>query len=574
MKKCFAVVGTWLMVMAPLQGWADSAGVTGTAGATTALAPTAARQMKRSTTVPQISFLSFEELVQLSNTDELPAELQGKLDTLLQTPLLSSGIAEADLHAKRPVDKRLGPVLRVAFWNIERGLQLDLMKQALTDPKGFEQTVDEGKKRKESEKAEILRQAETLRDADVLILNEVDLGMKRTDYRDVAQEMATVLGMNYTYGVEFLEVDGLEDLGTEGSHLEDPELAKKMDEDLKPDPAKYRGLHGNAILSRYPISDARILKLPVCHDWYADEKKEISQLEKGKRLAANALFLERINREVRRGNRMALAADIRVPESPTGTVTIVNAHLENKCKPDCRRKQMQAIYEEIKSVKNPVVVAGDMNTTGKDGSPMSVKGELIRLVKDYEFWLKNAITWFTPVSLPAYALMPFKFWRTYRDPTVAHIPILGSNAEAGLFGDVKQFKFDDGNRFDTRGLPTHTASGRAGTFGDTNERAKKGFASTFAMPRDFGGVAKLKLDWFFVKPLEQPANGAVPGASTGKARAKIARPLHLFEPYFPVAMQSLNDSVDDRLSDHCPITVDLPLTAVHAHASAKKSARP
>lgn len=560
MKRCLAVVAAWLVAVAPLRGWVDAA------GATAPDAPMAAGQIKRSTTASQISFLSFDELVQLSNTDELSPELQGKLDTLLQTPLLSSGIAEADLHAKRPVDKKIGPVLRVAFWNIERGLQLDLMKQALTDPKGFEQTVDEGKKRKESEKAAILQQAETLRDADVLILNEVDLGMKRTDYRDVAQEMAAALGMNYTYGVEFLEVDALEDLGTESSHLEDPELAKKMDEDLKPDPAKYRGLHGNAILSRYPISDARIYKLPVCHDWYADEKKEISQLEKGKRLAANALFLERINREVRRGNRMALAADIRVPESPTGTMTIVNAHLENKCKPDCRRKQMQAIYEEIKDVKNPVVIAGDMNTTGKDGSPMSVRGELIRLVKDYQFWLKNAITWFTPVSLPTYALMPFKFWRTYRDPTVAHIPVLGSNAEAGLFSDVKKFKFADGNTFDTRGLPTHTASGRSGTFGNTNERAKKGFASTFAMPRDFGGVLKLKLDWFFIKPLEQPARDAVPG--------KKSRPQHLFEPYYPVAMQSLNDSVDDRLSDHCPMTVDIPLTTVHPHTPAKKSARP
>lgn len=568
MKKWLAVVVAWLVAGAPLQGWAEAA------GAMSADTPVPPRQIKRSTTASQISFLSFEELVQLSKSDELPAELQGKLDVLLQTPLLSNGIAETDLHAKRPVDKRLGPVLRVAFWNIERGLQLDLMKQALTDPKAFEQTVDEGKKRKESEKAAILQQADTLRDADVLILNEVDWGMKRTDYRDVAQELAAALGMTYTYGVEFVEVDGLEDLGTESSHLEDPELSKKMDEDLKPDPAKYRGLHGNAILSRYPISDARIYKLPVCHDWYADEKKEISQLEKGKRLAANALFLERINREVRRGNRMALAADVRVPESPTGTVTIVNAHLENKCKPDCRRKQMQAIYEEIKNVNNPVVVAGDMNTTGKDGSPMSVKGELIRLVKDYQFWLKNAITWFTPVSLPTYALMPFKFWRTYRDPTVMHIPIFGSNAEAGLFGDVKKFKFEDGNRFDTRGLPTHTASGRAGRFGDTNERAKKGFASTFAMPRDFGGVLKLKLDWFFVKPLEQPVSEPVAGASSSKAHAKNAPPQHLFEPYFPVAMQPLNDSVDDRLSDHCPMTVDLPLTAVHARPPEKKRARP
>src|ERR1700752_2860380 len=120
MQEWLAVVGAWLVAAVALQGWADAARTT------SADAPMPPGQIKRSTTASQISFLSFEELVQLSNSDELPAELQGKLDVLLQTPLLSSGIAETDLHAKRPVDKRLGPVLRVAFWNIERGLQLDL----------------------------------------------------------------------------------------------------------------------------------------------------------------------------------------------------------------------------------------------------------------------------------------------------------------------------------------------------------------------------------------------------------------------------------------------------------------
>jgi hypothetical protein len=29
---------------------------------------------------------------------------------------------------------------------------------------------------------------------------------------------------------------------------------------------------------------------------------------------------------------------------------------------------------------------------------------------------------------------------------------------------------------------------------------------------------------------------------------------------FPITMHELNDSVEDRISDHPPITVDLPLT--------------
>jgi hypothetical protein len=74
-----------------------------------------------------------------------------------------------------------------------------------------------------------------------------------------------------------------------------------MKQELGPDRARYLGLHGNAILSRYPIDAARIIRLPVCHDWYKAEKAAISALEKGKRVAANKVFLERIGREVRQG---------------------------------------------------------------------------------------------------------------------------------------------------------------------------------------------------------------------------------------------------------------------------------
>ena len=78
--------------------------------------------------------------------------------------------------------------------------------------------------------------------------------------------------MNNIYGVEFVEVDGLGDLGTENSHL-DPELSRRMDADLKRDPALYGGFHGNAILNGYPISQPKIYRLSVCHDWYFYQKK-------------------------------------------------------------------------------------------------------------------------------------------------------------------------------------------------------------------------------------------------------------------------------------------------------------
>ena len=121
--------------------------------------------------------------------------------------------------------------------------------------------------------------------------------------------------MNYAYGVEFVEVDPVFDLDTEQLHLADAQQDQRLRQDLQVDREQYRGLHGTAILSRYPIESARIFRLPVCYDWYGEEYKAISKLEHGKRWSAHKLFRERVERELRRGGRMALIADISVPES-------------------------------------------------------------------------------------------------------------------------------------------------------------------------------------------------------------------------------------------------------------------
>lgn len=43
-----------------------------------------------------------------------------------------------------------------------------------------------------------------------------------------------------------------------------------------------------------------------------------------------------------------------------------------------------------------------------------------------------------------------------------------------------------------------------------------------------------------------------------------------FAPHFPVTMRELNESVPDRISDHPPITVDLPLTEPAMIASERR----
>ena len=59
-------------------------------------------------------------------------------------------------------------------------------------------------------------------------------------------------------------------------------------------------------------------------------------------------------------------------------------------------------------------------------------------------------------------------------------------------------------------------------------------------------MGRFKLGWFFVKPyIEDP---------------RLKRQSSLFAPHFAQTMRELNESVDDRISDHPPMTVDLPLT--------------
>ena len=482
--------------------------------------------------------LTFDNLVTLSQQKDLDPGLKAKLDAVLRTPVVQN----------RPATRSSVPTdLRVTEWNIERGENLEGIQEMLQSPDAFLQHAQREKKLSAAALQQLRAQADTLRQSDVIILNEVDIGVKRTDYRNVVDELARSLGMSSAYSVEFLEVDSLVDLGTETAVLDTPELSARMTEDLKPDRGRYRGLHVNAILSRYPLKNVRVLSLPVCYDWFNREHQQISQLERAKRKAADLVFLERMAREVRRGNRNALVADIVVPGTSSGsraqTVRLVNAHLENKCKADCRNRQMQTILEGVGDTTGVLVLAGDLNTTGTDGTPTSVRYELASRVKDYQFWISTLLR-FTPFGLPVYATAPFSFWKNFRDPTAAHIPVIGKNPEARLFSTVRKYRFADGGSFDFRGLASRNLQKSGKTLSDSNQRARKGFTPTFSMNRDFGGVIKYRLDWVFVKPPHGAAMKPSPPA---------------FRPQMPLTMDDLNSALPEKLSDHAPITVEVPM---------------
>jgi hypothetical protein len=143
-------------------------------------------------------------------------------------------------------------------------------------------------------------------------------------------------------------------------------------------------------------------------------------------------------------------------------------------------------------------------------------------------------------------LTPVKYFKNYLDPTSTHLPVIGANKEAVLFRHVEHFRFADQKAFDFRGETEHNLHEKGRTLANSNQRARKGFEPTFTLKRDFGGlVGRYKLDWFFVKPYIQRPRGD--GMS------------YAFAPHFPMTMRDLNNAVPDGISDHAPITVDLPL---------------
>jgi endonuclease/exonuclease/phosphatase family metal-dependent hydrolase len=491
--------------------------------------------------------LTHDELVRLYEQATPTADLQNKLQRLLTTPFVSNAATARGVRPLLPVAPRLGKFLRVVQWNIERGLEYDAIKVAFTDAAGFGRLLNPAAYPRRSEKRKlVLRQVALLKQADVVVLNEVDFGMKRTGYRNVAADLASALQMNYAYGVEFVEVDPIA-LGLEKFEELPPEDRAKLAGEISIDPARYRGLHGTAILSRFPLENVRLEPFEhQPHDWYADELKSVRPLEAGKRLAGEIAFQEKVLREVRRGGRTMLTAEIADARLPGGRMTIVATHLESKTEPAGRRKQLEELLGRIKETNTPVVLAGDMNTSTNDATPISAERMLKNRLGSKSFWLKQGLGILTGIKLPSLLLGGLNAYRKQADPTVRSIPLVASNPEAEFFDKLKDFRFNDGGAFDFRGERVRSVGGKDGSLANSNQRGDKGFITTYEVERTIAFVGKFKLDWIFVRP---------PARSNPDAKDAP----HRFAPHFGRTLKSLNDAVQNRISDHSPIMIDLPL---------------
>jgi len=473
--------------------------------------------------------LSFEDLTTLATVDPPPPELQAKLQALISTPFLSNEAAFAGYKPLAPNVPGVGKVLRVAEWNINRE-EKNAMMLAFSDASGFRELAGENPKLKRKALDIAVDQAKHLQGADVIVLNEVDHGVNRTAYRDVTRDIAMALHMNYVFATEFIELTPL----YVRSKREEKERKESDGDNI--DPKRYLGLEGSALLSRYPIRSARIVQLPQAYDWYHQEVHAVSELAKAENLAGGKLVSEKLKRQVRRGNRIMIVAELEIPGAEPGVLTMICPHLEDYSKSDGRRKQMDFVLSQIKTISTPVVMAGDLNTMGRSAAPISFKSEIKNNVLNYRFWARLAIYNFVPLPGVSYGVAGWNYVRGLHDPTVANFPIIAPSHERAMFEDIHHFRFDDGSSFEWEGHKTDSYRHKSRALSVTNERGAKGFEPSFEFGRTFGGmVGSYKLDWIFVK---EPAS---------------------LRPYQGRTLRALNHAPAQMISDHSPTTVDLVL---------------
>jgi endonuclease/exonuclease/phosphatase family metal-dependent hydrolase len=184
---------------------------------------------------------------------------------------------------------------KVVSWNIDRGAKLHKVIEFLAGAK-----------------------------ADIILLQEVDINCRRTHHINVAREIAQKLAMNYVFGREFQEL-------TQGS---------------KASPA----YHGQATLSRWPLSNSRIIRFQrQSHfwrpHWFLPEVPP---------------FQERL------GGRLALVSDANIAGK---TIVTYNTHLESRGDDPLRFAQLEEVLEDTKrhSSNTDVLLTGDFNMDVSQG---------------------------------------------------------------------------------------------------------------------------------------------------------------------------------------------------------------
>ncbi len=180
-------------------------------------------------------------------------------------------------------------VLRVVDWNIERGQKLAAVMEFLES-----------------------------QNADLLVLQEVDVNARRTGKLNVAVEIARRLGMQYVFGREFDEL-------AQGSR-EAPAYT------------------GQATLSRWPLENPRLIRFRRQSGFWRPRWWEPNL----------AVFQPRL------GGRIALVTEVRVGSR---SLVVYNVHLESRDGDELRQSQLAETLANAGALaaSTPVLITGDLN---------------------------------------------------------------------------------------------------------------------------------------------------------------------------------------------------------------------
>lgn len=192
--------------------------------------------------------------------------------------------------APRRAELQAPEKIRVLNWNINRGLQLQAVADFLASQK-----------------------------ADLILLQEVDMGARRTGCQNIAHELARQLQLNYVFGREF--------------------------EELTQQTSNGRAYHGQATLSRYAQTNARLIRFRRQSDFWRPQ-----------------WYLPRIEPfQGRLGGRVALVTEIEINKAEA--LTVYNLHLESRGSDELRLSQLrEAINDASKHIpQDAIVLAGDFN---------------------------------------------------------------------------------------------------------------------------------------------------------------------------------------------------------------------
>ena len=181
--------------------------------------------------------------------------------------------------------------IQVVAWNAERGSHWHILRNFAPDP-------------------------------NILILNEMDWGMARSGNVHTTPLLANSTKMNYAYGVEFMELTN----GNEG------EINTTIGY------ANIIGYHGNVVMSKWPITETKVVRLHELYDHLYKEKT--SGMDRGER---------------RLGGRMALFAVTSLDSEKNLLVVAAHGHggaPRGKLKADARLicREIEAFSSRVEAI--------------------------------------------------------------------------------------------------------------------------------------------------------------------------------------------------------------------------------